>query len=301
MRSAAAALLLAVVGAACGGASTAPAAAPTTPPPAGATLAPATAPAPTAPTAPTADLQDWPRLPVDATWQWQLSGEVNTTYDADVYDVDLFDAPDAMVAALHGAGRIVICYFSAGSHEDWRIDAGSFPVQAIGRSLGDWPGERWLDIRSSGVFAVLVTRLDLARERGCDGVEPDNVDGFANDTGFPLTERDQLAFNRALADAAHARGLAIGLKNAPELIPALIDAYDFAVTEQCHEQGWCEETAAFAAAGKPVFDAEYADNEADARALADDVCPEADRLGIATLLLPLALDDAFRLACVAGG
>jgi len=29
--------------------------------------------------------------------------------------------------------------------------------------------------------------LDLAAQRGCDGVEPDNVDGYSNDNGFGLT------------------------------------------------------------------------------------------------------------------
>ncbi|MDA0366203.1 MAG: endo alpha-1,4 polygalactosaminidase [Chloroflexi bacterium] len=242
----------------------------------------------------------WFRPAVDATWQWQLTGDVNTAYAADVYDVDLFDTPDPVIQALHDAGRGVICYFSAGSHEDWRADAAAFPADVIGEPLGDWEGERWLDIRSPTVMAVLTSRLDLAGERGCDGVEPDNVDGFANDTGFPLTERDQIAFNRALADAAHARGLAVALKNAPELIPALVDVFDFAVTEQCHEQGWCEDVAPFIAAGKPVFDAEYTGDEAEATALADDVCPDAARLGIATLVLPLDLDDAFRVECPGG-
>ena len=52
-----------------------------------------------------------------------------------------------------------------------------------------------------------------ARAEGFDGVEADNVDGYANDSGFPLTAADQLRFNRFLARAAHARGLSIGLKN----------------------------------------------------------------------------------------
>ncbi|MDA1001998.1 MAG: endo alpha-1,4 polygalactosaminidase, partial [Chloroflexi bacterium] len=254
----------------------------------------------TVPGATAAAAPGWFRPAVDATWQWQLTGDVNTAYAADVYDVDLFDTPDPVIQALHDAGRGVICYFSAGSHEDWRADAAAFPADVIGEPLGDWEGERWLDIRSPTVMAVLTSRLDLAGERGCDGVEPDNVDGFANDTGFPLTERDQIAFNRALADAAHARGLAVALKNAPELIPALVDVFDFAVTEQCHEQGWCEDVAPFIAAGKPVFDAEYTGDEAEATALADDVCPDAARLGIATLVLPLDLDDAFRVECPGG-
>ena len=243
----------------------------------------------------------WYHPPSSATWQWQLSGDVNTEYAADVYDIDLFDVPDATIASLHAAGRHVICYFSAGSHEDWRADAGAFPAAAIGEPLGDWEGEHWLDVRLPGVMAVLLARLDHARERGCDGVEPDNVDGFANETGFPLTEADQVAFNRALAAAAHERGLAVALKNVPELFPALVDVFDFAVTEQCHEQDWCADVTPFVTAGKPVFDAEYVDQSGAAQSLADAVCPEARRLGIATLVLPLELDDAFRVACPVGG
>jgi hypothetical protein len=39
----------------------------------------------------------------------------------------------------------------------------------------------------------------------------DNVDGFTNATGFPLTPVDQLTYNRFLAMEAHVRGLSIGL------------------------------------------------------------------------------------------
>jgi hypothetical protein len=60
---------------------------------------------------------------------------------------------------------------------------------------------------------ILFARLDLAVAKGCDGVEPDNVDGYANNTNFPLTVQDQLQFNIWLANEAHARGLSIGLKN----------------------------------------------------------------------------------------
>ena len=59
----------------------------------------------------------------------------------------------------------------------------------------------------------MLARLDLAQQRGCDGVEPDNVQSYDDDTGFELTAADQLAFNRRVADEAHARGLAVGLKN----------------------------------------------------------------------------------------
>src|SRR3712207_5386755 len=67
------------------------------------------------------------RPPVGATWQIQLQGAVDTSVDAQVYDVDLFDVHAAQVDALKRDGRRVICYLSAGTMEDWRGDASRFP------------------------------------------------------------------------------------------------------------------------------------------------------------------------------
>lgn len=50
----------------------------------------------------------------------------------------------------------MICYFSAGSWEDWRPDAGQFPDSVKGNNLEDWPGEKWLDIRQIDVLAPIM-------------------------------------------------------------------------------------------------------------------------------------------------
>ncbi len=42
-------------------------------------------------------------------------------------------------------------------------------------------------------------RMDLAKTKGCDGLEPDNVDAYENDLGFKLTSNDQIAYNTWLA------------------------------------------------------------------------------------------------------
>ena len=43
-------------------------------------------------------------------------------------------------------------------------------------------------------------RMDLAKSKGCDGIEPDNVDVYSNhNTGFHFTASDQLAYNKWLA------------------------------------------------------------------------------------------------------
>ena len=101
------------------------------------------------------------------TWQWQLSGEIDRSFDVAMYDVDLFDTPVATIEALAAEGRIVVCYFSAGSHESWRVDAEEFPTETIGAPLDAWPGERWLDIRRlDSIAPILEGRLDLARNKG---------------------------------------------------------------------------------------------------------------------------------------
>ncbi len=240
---------------------------------------------------------DWYRPGATTTWQWQLTGDVNTSYAAAVYDLDLFETSAAQIASLHGQGRRVICYFSAGSSENWRPDFARFDRQWLGEPLDGWAGERWLDIRHRPVLDVMVGRLDLAKRKGCDGVEPDNVDGWANDTGFPLTGDNQLGFNRALANEAHKRGLAVGLKNDTGHVGQLLRYVDFTVNEQCHQHNECAAVLPFVAANKPVFNAEYAANAAAGARLARAVCAKAKSAGLRTLILPVKLDDAFRVTC----
>ncbi|MFF9620702.1 endo alpha-1,4 polygalactosaminidase [Streptomyces griseosporeus] len=218
-----------------------------------------TTPAPTAPTTPAPtgpSAGRWQPRP-GTPWQWQLSGRLDTSVDVPVYDIDGFDHSAATVAALHREGRRVICYLSTGAYEDWRPDAGKFPRSVLGKGNG-WDGERWLDIRRTDVLAPLMAaRLDLCRAKGFDAVEPDNMDGYRNVTGFPLTAADQLRYNRLVARLAHERGLAVGLKNDLDQIPDLVGDFDFAVNEQCAQYGECRALEPFVRASKAVFHVEY--------------------------------------------
>src|SRR3954468_143971 len=42
------------------------------------------------------------------TWQWQLTGKVDTSVPARMYDIDLFDNPASVVRSLHARGRRVV-------------------------------------------------------------------------------------------------------------------------------------------------------------------------------------------------
>jgi len=191
-----------------------------------------------------------------------------------------------------------VCYFSAGSSEDWRPDYAKFLAADKGKALDGWAGEKWLDIRSANVRAVMASRLDLAKSKGCNGVEPDNVDGYTNSTGFTLTAQDQLDYNRYLADEAHARGLAIALKNDVDQLAALEPSFDFAVNEQCNEYSECGGYSAFTSNNKPVFNAEYKSSYAsNSNGARDKLCAASKAAGIRTLVLPLSLDGSFRYSC----
>jgi hypothetical protein len=87
----------------------------------------------------------------------------------------------------------VICYYSAGTWEPGRPDSGDFPPSVLGNPVIGWPDEKWLDIRQIDILGPIMTnRTILAKSKQCDGMEPDNVDGYSNPTGFPLTYQDQI-------------------------------------------------------------------------------------------------------------
>jgi hypothetical protein len=192
------------------------------------------------------------------SWQWQLSGSIDTSYNVDVYDVDAVETPASTVEKLHAGGSKVVCYISAGSWENWRPDKNDFPESVKGRPLDGLPGERWLDVRRVETLRPIMSRrMDVCQQKGFDAVEPDNVDGYANNSGFRLTYADQIVYNRMLAEEAHERGLAIALKNDTAQVKSLVDGFDFAVVEECFAYRECGRYAPFVHAGKAVFLAEY--------------------------------------------
>jgi len=239
----------------------------------------------------------WYRPTTNTSWQWQLQGEVNTSYDVDVYDIDLFDSDISLIESLHNSGKKVICYFSAGSWENWREDKDDFPISALGRDMDGWAGEKWLDISNENIALVMKKRLDLAVKKGCDGVEPDNVDGYTNNTGFSLSANDQLAYNKFIANEARKRGLSVGLKNDVDQVVELLPYFDFAINEQCHIYNECDKLLPFVNSNKPVFNAEYAQKYVDNNSERDNMCTESTSLKFKTLVLPLDLDDSFRYSC----
>jgi hypothetical protein len=212
-----------------------------------------------------------------------------------VFNIDLYagngtSLNTAAVKQIHARGARAVCYVDAGTWEDWRPDAAKFPKALLGKGNG-WPGERWLDIRATNVLLPLIdARVAKCAKAGFDGVDYDNVEGYANNSGFPLTAAVQLKVNKAIAGLAHKRGMAVGLKNDLAQLAALRTSFDFAVNEQCFAYKECGLYKPWINAGKPVVQIEYAGN-------AKAICLDANAKGRDTMVKKLALKDKPYLPC----
>ncbi|KAJ2546929.1 hypothetical protein EV175_005420 [Coemansia sp. RSA 1933] len=239
---------------------------------------------------------------VGSSWQIVLSSPLSdTSLDVDVFDIDLFDNTATTISTLHSAGRKVICYFSAGTYENWRSDQSEFQASDMGNALDGWPGEKWLNVMSSNVRTIMQQRLDLAKTKGCDGVDPDNVDGYDNDNGLGLTKDDAIDYVNWLASEAHSRGMSVGLKNAGDIISSVIDNMQWSVNEQCAQYNECDTYDAFPSSGKPVFHIEYPKgddtndtNDVTASQLKS-ACVFNDSASFSTLIKNMDLDSWFQL------
>ncbi len=213
-------------------------------------------------------------------WDWQLSPPLELRRRVDILDIDPDLLSASQVRKLRARGTYMVCYVSVGTWERWRRDSGRFPRFVLGRTYEDWPDERFLDIRRRDVLLpIMRKRFRRCAEMGFQAIEADNIDIYEMNTGFPLTREDALAYARALADAAHALGLAIAQKNAPDIVDDLVNVMDFAVVEECFSQNECKTYLPWRARGRPVLVAEYA--LAGAAWLA--ACRQAETLGFSLI------------------
>ncbi|KAJ2740402.1 hypothetical protein H4S06_006120 [Coemansia sp. BCRC 34490] len=236
------------------------------------------------------------------SWQIVLSATLkDTSANVQAYDIDLFDNTAATITKIHAAGAKAICYFSAGSYEDWRSDASKFKSADLGKTLDGWAGENWLNTKSANVRAIMAARLDLAKSKGCDAVDPDNIDAYNNSNGLGLTKADAIDYINYLATEAHARGLAIGLKNSGEIVSSVIDNVEFSVNEQCAQYNECSLYSAFTAKNKPVFHIEYpkgddtSNTKSVTAAQVKKACVFTGSTGFSTLIKNINLDSWFQL------
>lgn len=239
------------------------------------------------------DALHWTPVP-NGPFHWQLQGSLDVDANVRVVGADLFDTSADQVAAWRAAGLYPICYINVGAVEDWRDDAKDFPQDVIGAPYWGWDGENWLDISRFEQFADVITaRLDLCQDKGFLAAEPDNIDAFEADqsskpTGFDIIRSDQLRYVNWLIKEAHQRGLAIGQKNAADLVPDLVDQMDFVLLESAYRLGFMGDFDPYVAQGKPVFAVEYVDEGVDRATF----CPAADAHGFQGVIARIDLDQA---------
>lgn len=228
-------------------------------------------------------------LPANAyiRFQYQLDGKLKN-YRVSWVFLDLFDTSTSTINSFKKQGKKVICYFSAGTYENWRSDKGRFPSSVKGNSVDGWAGEQWVDVRSSTVLNIMKARLDLAKNKGCTGVDPDNVDGFDNSTGFGISKSHSINYLKNLAREAKARGLTIGLKNSAEIASSLSSTMNFAVVEECFEYNECNRYSSFAKSNKPVFLIEYS-------SASRSKCNKADNMDMNLAFFDLDLDGSMKV------
>ncbi|MBQ1075266.1 endo alpha-1,4 polygalactosaminidase [Micromonospora sp. C31] len=224
-------------------------------------------------------------------WQWQLSGVLDPTVDADVFLLDPVDTTAAQTAELRSRDRRLVCQVHVGSVVPGDPDADRFPTVLRG-AASRRPQSRWLDVRQwDALRPVLADRFRLCRGKGFGAVALADADGYAYRSGFPLGFDDQLRFNRRLAELARSLSLSPGLINDLGQVAALAPDFDFAVNEECARLDQCARLLPFVEAGKPVFHVEYAGSTTD-------FCVTTVGYGLSSIRKERDL-DAWRIPCPA--
>jgi hypothetical protein len=125
---------------------------------------------------------------------------------------------------------------------------------------------------------------------------PQNIDGYNNDTGFDLTEADAVSFVTFLSNTAHAAGMSYGLKNGGDIVPQVVHLAEWVVNEECTFYQECDLYKPFIDAGKAVFHIEYPDTkkELSEKKFINFACKaqkNGDQKGFSTLIKKRNLDD----------
>jgi len=134
-----------------------------------------------------------PAIPNTSSFDILLAGNLNGdsgTLDesVQVMILDLEENDAATIANLKTAGTTVLCYFSAGTYEPNRDASAQFQDGDLGNTMKDWPDEKWLNVESENVRKIMTARIQAAKDKGCMGVDADNVDGYVCSPSPPNTK-----------------------------------------------------------------------------------------------------------------
>jgi hypothetical protein len=210
-------------------------------------------------------MQGGPRLPeANAPFDYQIGGDYSPPTGVEVVSRDRESPP---APELYN-----ICYVNGfqvqPSEESFWLD--EHPELVLRDSAGDpvvdadWD-EMLLDTSTAekrdALAEIVGGWIAGCKTDGFDAVEIDNLDSYSRSQSL-LTQDNNVAFVRLLADAAHALGLAIAQKNSTELLERVPEMQtDFAVAEECNRWDECEDYQSVY--GDRVFVIEYRQQDFD--------------------------------------
>lgn len=190
--------------------------------------------------------------PVDEpiSFHLQYYGKLDCKGREIVY-LDMYNYGPKDIAECKATGtKLVIAYFSS-QWSAWYPDSGGdclghgpetcrdkFTEDMLGEDLPNWDGERFVDSDSYAVRKIMIERMDLAQEKGFDGIDVDNTDFYHFNTGFDLGREDAINYINFFIQGAHDRGLLFSLKNSMDLIGEILDA-DLYQNESCYKYNEC--------------------------------------------------------------
>jgi hypothetical protein len=186
-----------------------------------------------------------------------IDGFDNTGTDNADESISLSSSGSPVVAELHALGDHVICYVDVGTAENWRPDYSEFPAALLGNNNG-WPGERWLDTNPNGpdyatLEKIMTARFEMCKNNGFDAVEPDNLDGSENTSGFNITIAEGDEYAEWLANEIHSLGMSVAQKNFEDQSAVLEPYFDFVIEEQCFQYGDCTDLAPYYESSKAAL------------------------------------------------
>ena len=245
------------------------------------------------PAAPSPDGDD--RLAQIETWVYQLTGYKDHRLDEiaasnfDLAVVDLawdgssrfFNAAD--VGGVQATGKLILAYFEIGAIEDYRPEWPDVPDDLKLGPVSGWPGEQYVKYWDPRWWPIVQGRVDQALSAGFDGAYLDmtvtygEIPADAAGTDRADLARKMVALIARVSEYAkrHDPSFKIVPQNSPELhhYTGYLDAIDglgmeelyFLATDKACTYSWCvsnrNATAAIAAAGKPVFTIDYANQQ----------------------------------------
>jgi hypothetical protein len=207
-------------------------------------------------------------------------------------------AQPTTIATLKARQTVVVCRVGLGGMWTTDPDASKFPEASRLVIDPKMPTEeRILDLTDRGPWEdAALARIDLAKEIGCDAIEPYRIDHFG--INVDLTLEEQIAWYAKVAEEVHERDLSVGMRNGSEIYDTQAASFDWAIIERCGEDDVCDMVRDVLELRKAVFALDYNTTLTGLAQNPDVMCMRHDEAGIEDgLVKDAALSSAFRQQC----